>query len=59
MILPPSTTGPFSRIIVEKPIGHDLASAQEINATLASHFDESQIFRIDHYLGPPLGCTAV
>jgi glucose-6-phosphate 1-dehydrogenase len=38
-------------VVVEKPIGHDLASATEINDQLARHFDESQIFRIDHYLG--------
>jgi glucose-6-phosphate 1-dehydrogenase len=43
--------GPISRIIVEKPVGRDLASAQAVNATLARTFDESQIFRIDHYLG--------
>ncbi|MBV8228485.1 MAG: glucose-6-phosphate dehydrogenase, partial [Planctomycetaceae bacterium] len=43
--------GPFTRIIVEKPIGHSLASAREVNATLARVFDERQIFRIDHYLG--------
>ena len=42
---------PFTRVVVEKPIGPDLASASEINAELARHFDESQIFRIDHYLG--------
>ena len=42
---------PFARVVVEKPIGSDLASASEINAQLARHFDESQIFRIDHYLG--------
>jgi glucose-6-phosphate 1-dehydrogenase len=41
----------FTRVVVEKPIGHDLASAKEINEQLARHFDESQIFRIDHYLG--------
>jgi len=41
----------FTRVVVEKPIGHDLASATEINNQLACHFDESQIFRIDHYLG--------
>lgn len=40
-----------SRIVVEKPFGHDLASAQELNATLAGYFSENQIFRIDHYLG--------
>jgi len=41
----------FSRIIVEKPIGHDLESARQVNATLCAIFDERQIFRIDHYLG--------
>ena len=39
------------RIIVEKPIGHDLTSAQALNRQLAAHFDEHQIYRIDHYLG--------
>jgi len=47
----PEGQGPFTRVIVEKPIGHDLASARDINATLANVFDERQIFRIDHYLG--------
>ena len=42
---------PFTRVVVEKPIGSDLASAAEINGQLAKHFDEGQIFRIDHYLG--------
>ncbi len=40
-----------ARIIVEKPFGHDLASAQELNTTLHKVFPESGIFRIDHYLG--------
>jgi glucose-6-phosphate 1-dehydrogenase len=40
-----------ARIVVEKPFGRDLASAVELNATLHAHFPESQIFRIDHYLG--------
>jgi len=40
-----------ARLVVEKPIGHDLASALELNQTLIQHFEESQIFRIDHYLG--------
>ena len=39
-----------ARIIVEKPFGHDLASAQKLNEILHSAFDESAIFRIDHYL---------
>jgi glucose-6-phosphate 1-dehydrogenase len=42
---------PFARVIVEKPIGHDLASAREVNDALAKVFDEPQIYRIDHYLG--------
>lgn len=44
-------TNAATRIVVEKPFGHDLASARELNQILASHFDESQIYRIDHYLG--------
>ena len=40
-----------SRLVLEKPIGHDLASARHIDATLKSCLDESRIFRIDHYLG--------
>lgn len=39
------------RIIVEKPFGRDLASAQELNQILHRHFDESSIYRIDHFLG--------
>jgi glucose-6-phosphate 1-dehydrogenase len=42
---------PFSRIIIEKPIGHDYASAVQINDDVAKVFHESQVFRIDHYLG--------
>jgi glucose-6-phosphate 1-dehydrogenase len=38
-------------MVVEKPFGRDLASAQELNAALLEVFDERQIFRIDHYLG--------
>jgi glucose-6-phosphate 1-dehydrogenase len=41
----------WTRIVVEKPFGHDLASARELNALLLRVFDESQVFRIDHYLG--------
>jgi glucose-6-phosphate 1-dehydrogenase len=40
-----------ARVIVEKPFGHDLASAVELNEILHSIFDESSIFRIDHFLG--------
>ena len=39
------------RIVVEKPFGTDLASARELNAELHRHYDEEQIYRIDHYLG--------
>jgi glucose-6-phosphate 1-dehydrogenase len=41
----------WTRIIVEKPFGHDLASARQLNADLTRVFRERQIFRIDHYLG--------
>ncbi len=37
-------------LIIEKPFGYDYASAKELNRRLTAHFDESQIFRIDHYL---------
>ncbi len=40
-----------ARVIVEKPFGHDLASAQELNKVLLGAFDETDVFRIDHYLG--------
>ncbi|MBR9870168.1 MAG: glucose-6-phosphate dehydrogenase [Gammaproteobacteria bacterium] len=40
-----------TRVVVEKPIGHDLASSKVINDALAEVYDESQLFRIDHYLG--------
>ena len=39
------------KIVIEKPFGHDLESARELNRALHAVFDESQIFRIDHYLG--------
>ena len=42
------------RIVYEKPFGNDLDSAREINACIAQYFDESQIFRIDHYLSKEL-----
>ena len=42
---------PASRIVLEKPIGRDLASSQRINDALAEAFTEEQVFRIDHYLG--------
>jgi len=40
-----------ARVVVEKPFGRDLASAQDLNKTLHEYFPESSIFRIDHYLG--------
>jgi glucose-6-phosphate 1-dehydrogenase len=41
----------WTRLIVEKPFGHDLSSARELNAVIEEHFTESEVFRIDHYLG--------
>jgi len=41
----------WQRIVVEKPFGHDLASARQLNAELTRYANEKQIFRIDHYLG--------
>ena len=43
--------GGFRRLVVEKPFGHDLASAKELNAVLHKHWREDQLYRIDHYLG--------
>ncbi len=42
---------PPTRLMIEKPFGYNLASALELNAEISSAFDESQVFRIDHYLG--------
>ncbi|EGZ48909.1 glucose-6-phosphate dehydrogenase [Neisseria wadsworthii] len=39
------------RVVLEKPLGTDLKSSQKINADVAEHFEESQVYRIDHYLG--------
>ena len=41
----------WQRLIVEKPFGHDLASARELNAQISQFFTEDEVFRIDHYLG--------
>jgi glucose-6-phosphate 1-dehydrogenase len=64
--LPPAAFGPtieslagaglsksagWTRLVVEKPFGRDLASAEVLNALIHRHFDESQVYRIDHYLG--------
>ena len=45
--------GPKMRVVLEKPLGHDLASAQAINRAVRGAFAETQAFRIDHYLGKP------
>jgi glucose-6-phosphate 1-dehydrogenase len=44
-------SGPVSRVVMEKPFGHDYASAVALNHLVHGVFEESQIFRIDHYLG--------
>ncbi|WP_430934704.1 glucose-6-phosphate dehydrogenase [Saccharicrinis sp. 156] len=41
----------FRRLIVEKPFGYDLETARELNVSLLKHFNEEQLYRIDHYLG--------
>ena len=41
----------WTRLVVEKPFGKDLESARELNSRVHEHFDESQVYRIDHYLG--------
>ena len=43
--------GDETRVAMEKPIGHDLASSREVNAAVGAAFDEENIFRVDHYLG--------
>jgi glucose-6-phosphate 1-dehydrogenase len=53
---PPESDGfgvarPWRRVVIEKPFGHDLASARELNAMLDTVFPASSVFRIDHYLG--------
>jgi len=45
--------GPHVRVVLEKPLGHDLASAQQINQVVRAAFREEQALRIDHYLGKP------
>ena len=40
-----------ARVVVEKPFGHDVASARELNESIHQHLDESQLYRIDHFLG--------
>jgi glucose-6-phosphate 1-dehydrogenase len=47
----PPREGAFARLVIEKPYGRDLAGAEELDRALHRNFDESQIYRIDHYLG--------
>jgi glucose-6-phosphate 1-dehydrogenase len=47
----PATNGSWSRIIIEKPFGRDGASARDLNRKVLQVFEESQVYRIDHYLG--------
>ncbi len=42
---------PWSRVVIEKPFGHDLDSSQQLQKELAKYLDEKQIYRVDHYLG--------
>ncbi len=51
LVWPVEGSGPFSRVVVEKPFGRDLDSAHVLNDVLGSVFRERQVFRIDHYLG--------
>ena len=46
-----ASTRPWRRVIVEKPFGHDLASAQELSRAILAAFAEHQVYRIDHYVG--------
>ncbi|WP_342044141.1 glucose-6-phosphate dehydrogenase [Bacillus sp. OTU530] len=48
-----STKG-WKRLIIEKPFGHDLESARDLNVKLSKAFEEEEIYRIDHYLGKPM-----
>ncbi|WP_420454064.1 glucose-6-phosphate dehydrogenase [Rubrivirga sp.] len=45
------TADAWVRLVIEKPFGHDLASARELNAVVHEHFPENAVYRIDHYLG--------
>jgi len=51
MLQQPSPSDPWRRVVVEKPFGHDLESAQTINRALHAGLREDQLYRIDHYLG--------
>ncbi len=51
LIYPADQEGPWSRVVIEKPFGRDLASALRLNRDVSRVLDESQVYRIDHYLG--------
>jgi glucose-6-phosphate 1-dehydrogenase len=51
LIYPWQQESPWSRVVIEKPFGRDLASARALNRELSTVLDESQVYRIDHYLG--------
>jgi glucose-6-phosphate 1-dehydrogenase len=51
LVTPPEDGAPTQHVVVEKPFGHDLPSARALNRELLAQLDESQIYRIDHYLG--------
>jgi glucose-6-phosphate 1-dehydrogenase len=51
LIYPSHQDHPWSRVVIEKPFGHDLQSARALNRDLSAVLDESQVYRIDHYLG--------
>lgn len=50
----PADHGGWTRIVVEKPFGKDLGSAEQLSAQIGELFEEPQIYRIDHYLGKEL-----
>ena len=51
LVYPGHQEHPWSRVVIEKPFGHDLQSARALNRDISAVLDESQIYRIDHYLG--------
>jgi glucose-6-phosphate 1-dehydrogenase len=51
LVHPASQEHPWSRVVIEKPFGHDLPSARALNRDISRVLDESQVYRIDHYLG--------
>jgi len=51
LIYPRQQETPWSRVVIEKPFGHDLQSARALNREVSTFLDESQVYRIDHYLG--------